>query len=235
MKALSAILSIIEDTSRLLLPHLCMGCGDDTPERSSLLCANCMIKLPVTNHFQQPHNEVYEKFAGRMQIKQAASMFYFTKRSLMQHLFVQLKYKGHEKTGLIFGNMLGQALQETPQFQDVSLIVPLPLNEYKMHIRGYNQAALIARGITDVWPKEYDDTAINRSIFTQTQTQKNRFSRFENMEGVFAVKNPGSLSGKHVLLVDDIVTTGATLEACGREMLSIPGVQLSFVTVACSV
>lgn len=234
MKVLSAISSLVQDTSRLLLPHLCMGCGDDTPERSSLLCASCMIRLPVTNHFKQPHNEVYEKFAGRIQFKQAASMFYFTKHSLLQHLFVQLKYRGHEKTGLIFGNMLGQALAMAPQFEDINTIVPLPLNEYKMHIRGYNQAALIARGITDVWAKDYDNTSITRSIFTQTQTKKSRFSRFENMEGVFAVKNSVSLAGKHVLLVDDIVTTGATLEACGRAMLQIPGVQLSFVTVACT-
>lgn len=235
MKALTGISSLLEDVSRLLLPHLCMGCGSDSPERSSLLCADCMIKLPLTNHFAQPHNEVYEKFAGRMQIEQAASMFYFTKHSLLQHLFVQLKYKSHSKTGFILGNMLGQTLALAPQFADVNAVVPLPLNEYKMHIRGYNQAALIALGITEAWPKAYEDRAVTRSIFTQTQTQKNRLSRFENMEGVFRINNKETLTDKHVLLVDDIVTTGATLEACGREMFKIPGLRLSFVTVACTI
>lgn len=234
MHIASIISSLLKDTSRLLLPHLCMGCGSNALERSSIVCAKCMLKLPVTNHFVQTKNEVYEKFAGRIQIEQAASMYYFTKQSLLQHLMVQLKYHGHAKTGFILGAMLGHQLCSAPQFEDVSVILPLPLNEQKLHQRGYNQAALIAQGITEVWSKPYNETALSRSIFTQTQTKKNRISRFENMEDVFVVNDRAALVGQHALLIDDIVTTGATLEACGTQMLTIPGLRISFATVACT-
>ncbi len=234
MNIASIISSLIEDTSRLLLPHLCMGCGSDALERSSIVCAKCVLKLPATNHFVQTKNEVFEKFAGRIKIEQAASMFYFTKQSVLQHLMVQLKYHGHAKTGLILGAMLGHQLSKAPQFSDISVVVPLPLNEQKLHQRGYNQAALIAKGITEVWPKPYNDTALSRSIFTQTQTKKNRISRFENMEDVFIVNDRTALEGQHALLIDDIVTTGATLEACGLQMLTIPSLKISFATVACT-
>ncbi len=234
MKIGSVITSVLQDASRLLLPHLCMGCGSDALERSSIVCAKCLLKLPSTNHFVQPKNEVYEKFAGRIQIEQAASMYYFTKQSLLQHLMKQLKYHRHAQTGLILGAMLGHQLSNAPQFDDVSVIIPLPLNEQKLHQRGYNQAALIAQGITEVWPKPYNDTALSRSIFTQTQTKKNRISRFENMEDVFVVNDSAALKGQHVLLIDDIVTTGATLEACGLQMLTVSDIKISFATVACT-
>ena len=222
----------LHDLAHVFFPHNCAGCGSDAPARGNLLCAECATQLPETAFLNHRDNPVEKIFYGCMKTEQAGSAYFFTKESLMQHLLTELKYKGNMDAGLYLGKLLGRKIKESTRFDDVDCIVPLPLNEEKQFKRGYNQAALIARGIAEIWDKPYYENAMQRMVFTETQTHKDRISRWQTMEGVFGVNNKNILEGKHILLVDDVVTTGATLEACGSEILKVDGTKLSIATVA---
>ncbi len=227
--------SYFNDFAHLFFPHNCLGCGTDTLENNAPLCAACFVQLPETGFFQQKDNPVKNIFYGRVNIQNAASAFYFAKDSLLQHLIVELKYHGNKDAGYYLGKLLGCRLQESEGFQEVEIIVPVPLNTKKEKMRGYNQAAAIADGIAEVWHRPVIKNALGRKIFTETQTQKDRISRWQNMQDVFTVMDENLLKNKHILLVDDVVTTGATLEACGEAALGAENTKLSIATVAYTV
>jgi ComF family protein len=229
---LKTVQSAINDFAHLFFPHNCLNCGSDTLEFDQFLCAQCFEQLPETGFFSKPNNIIENIFSGRINIALAGSAYYFTKDSLLQHLLIELKYRGHKETGLFLGKLTGSQLHQSNRFNEIDIIIPLPLNEKKERKRGYNQAALIAQGIATVLQKPVRDKFVTRSIFTESQTHKDRISRWQNMEGVFSVTNVDALKGKHVLLVDDVITTGATLEACGQAILKIPHTKLSIATVA---
>jgi ComF family protein len=232
---LSAFSTIQNSLSHLLFPHNCLGCATDILNAKDLLCAKCYTQLPATN-FATVHNNPIEKtFYGRLHFQQATASFYYTKDSLMQHLLVQLKYKGNKEVGVYFGKLLGQHLMQSNRFGSVDALIALPLNPKKEFKRGYNQAMSICQGIEAVWQKPIINNAVIRKVFTKTQTRENRINRWHNMDGVFAIDDPQAIEGKHILLVDDVVTTGATLEACGSEILKIPNTQLSIATVTCTI
>jgi ComF family protein len=216
----------------LFFPHTCAGCGTDVIDHDQLLCLHCLNDLPATNFFNQPNNPVEQVFYGRVPIANAAAGYFFTKDSLLQNLIVQLKYRGNKQIGFYLGQLLGNILIKSDRFSDVTALVPLPLNPRREKNRGYNQATMLCNGISSVWKKPVIDKAVVRRVYTETQTHKGRISRWENMDGIFEVVNPSALESKHILLVDDVVTTGATLEACGSEILKVPGTTLSVATLA---
>lgn len=218
--------------THFIYPHHCCGCGSDTLTDEQLLCVQCITHLPKTNFTNIYNNIIERKFYGRLNVKYATAAFYFTKQSLVQHLMHQLKYKGNKEVGDLFGKLLGTQLQQSAKYNDVDIIIPLPLNEKREHRRGYNQAAIIAHGIASVLNKPVNSKAVIRSINTETQTHHTRIERWQNMDGVFVVAKNDAITGKHVLLVDDIVTTGATLEACGKQILEAGAASLSIATVA---
>lgn len=226
------IKSYINNFSHLLYPHNCEGCGTDVLNDDSYLCAKCLHDLPVTGFVNTLDNPVEQCFYGRIKVEAAASGFYFSKDGLVQHLITQLKYKNHQEMGIFLGRLIGQQLNATNRFDDVDILVPLPLNDRKEAKRGFNQAARICEGISQTWAKPICTNAVERTIFTQSQTNKTRIDRWQNMEGVFTIANTKVIEGKHILLVDDIITTGATLEACGNEILQVPRTKLSIITVA---
>jgi ComF family protein len=222
----------INDFLHLFFPHICVGCGTDVLNNEDVLCAKCISALPVTGFMSTPGNPVERIFYGRIDIQRAGSAFYFTKDSVIQQAIVQLKYKNNQSAGILLGKLLGLQIAESKRFDDVDLIIPVPLNDKKFYKRGYNQAEVISKGIASIWHKPVNVNAVERTLFTETQTHKNRVSRWETMEGVFTVKQPAAITGKHILLVDDVITTGATMEACGQELLKIPGIKLSIATLA---
>ncbi|MEP6512612.1 MAG: phosphoribosyltransferase family protein [Parafilimonas sp.] len=226
------IISYLDDFAHLFFPHNCAGCGTNILENKAVLCAACLEQLPETGFIPSPGNHMEKIFYGRMQVEHAASAFYFTKDSLMHHLMIELKYHGNKEIGFFCGKLLGLKLAAAARYKNIEIIVPLPLNEKKEKRRGYNQATLITKGIAEVWNKPIAEYAMGRSIFTQTQTHKDRVGRWQNMEGVFTVDDQDLLRNKHVLLIDDVITTGATLEACGMELLKVEGTKLSIATVA---
>ncbi|MEX6688406.1 phosphoribosyltransferase family protein [Danxiaibacter flavus] len=225
-------MTLLNSLLHLFFPHICEGCGSDELDESSLLCARCFSDLPETGFTGKKDNIVEKIFFGRIKVEKATSAFYFTKDSLIQRMMIQLKYKDNKAAGHYLGKLLGMQLQACPDYDGIDMIIPLPLNPKKQKKRGYNQAEEISKGMFTVWPKPVVTNIAYRQYFTQTQTHKNRISRWQTMDGVFAVRNEDQLAGKHVLLVDDVITTGATLEACGQAILAIPGTRLSIASVA---
>jgi len=229
---LKALTSALQDFSYLFFPHNCLGCGTDVLGRDALLCLQCLHNLPVTGFMQQPGNPVEKIFYGRAEVQHAGAAFYFTKQSVMQNLVFALKYKGNKEAGLYLGKLLGLQLAESGRFNTVDVIVPLPLNHKREKQRGYNQATVIAEGIQTEWNRPILTNAVARKMNTQTQTHKGRVERLQSMLNVFEVTDDAALQGRHILLVDDVVTTGASLEHCALPILQVPGVTLSIATVA---
>ncbi|MBA4167866.1 MAG: ComF family protein, partial [Chitinophagaceae bacterium] len=197
----------------LMFPKVCAGCGTDLPEANNLICLDCMEALPLTNFHMHENNPVENVFRGRLNITCASSYVYFTKQSVMQHILHQLKYKGNREVGYYFGRRMGNMLRLSKIYDDVQGLIPLPLFPAKERKRGYNQSTLICEGMAEIMKIPVLDKVIRRAAATETQTRKNRMQRWENIEGKFVVADKAGIEGKHVLLVDDVLTTGASLEA----------------------
>lgn len=227
-----SVKNYFEDFLHLFFPHNCMGCNTDVLNSEDMLCAECLNGLPATGFLPLADNPIEKMFYGRMPLAHAASCFYFSKNSVMQEIIVQLKYKNNKGAGVYLGRLLGSEILKSKRFDDVDVIIPMPLNDKKLFKRGYNQTSAITQGINTAWNKPVIEDAVERIIFTETQTHKDRIARWQTMEGVFEVTQPSLIENKHILLVDDIVTTGATLEACGNSILKVRGVKLSVATVA---
>jgi ComF family protein len=217
---------IKESVLHLLFPHVCTGCGNDIMSDESDLCMHCIEALPETNFESISNNPVEKLFWGRLPFTGATAQFYFTKESLMQHLMHQFKYKRNKELGLQLGRIMGEQLIKSGRFKTDALI-PLPLFPAKEKRRGYNQAAVLCEGMAESMQIPVLDKVIIRPQHTETQTKKGRIERWKNMEGKFILSDTMSIRNKHLLLVDDVVTTGATLEACGNELLKAENVQLS--------
>ncbi|MCD2424083.1 ComF family protein [Niabella pedocola] len=218
--------------THLFYPHICAGCGNDALPEGSELCLRCIYGLPVTDFEVHADNPVEKIFAGRLQIEAAGAHCYFSKRSPIQHMLHQLKYGGNRALGHQLGIMLGTALVQSTRFNGIDLIIPMPLFAARERRRGYNQAAVLCGGIAAVTGVPVCTVLVYRAEATETQTKKNRVERWNNMQGKFWVPDDTMAKNRHLLLVDDVVTTGATLEACGSVLLKIPGVRLS-VAVLC--
>jgi ComF family protein len=229
------IKSSVTDFVHLFFPHVCTGCGSDVLNNSHQLCLRCLSELPVTNFFSQPGNPVEKKFYGRLPVRNAGSGFFFTKDSIIETLVYELKYKGNKDIGFYLGQLVGKFLAENNRFEEADMLIPLPLNAKRHKKRGYNQASALCNGIASVWKIPVMENAVIRKVNTETQTHRGRITRWENMEGVFAVAEPSIIQDKHILLVDDIITTGASLEACGSEILKVPGTALSIATLGYTV
>ena len=227
--------TIWNDFTHLLFPHTCAGCGTDNLSRQLPLCIQCINRLPLTNFNLHANNPVEKCFWGRMPLAAATALCHFTAGSLIQHLLHQLKYRGNKEAGEFLGGMMGQSLKTAARFRDIDMLVPLPLFAARQKKRGYNQSAVLCKGIAGVLQLPVIQEAVQRLAATETQTHKNRIERWMNMEGKFELVNPAAVTGKHLLLVDDVVTTGATLEACGHELLKAGNVTLSIATLAYTV
>lgn len=222
---------IKESLLHVVFPHACDGCGSDLLNIESRLCIRCLSSLPETNFEIHPNNPVEKDFWGRLPIICAAAHLYFTKESLVQHLMHQLKYKGNKDLGLQLGRLMGNALKNATRFNEIEALVPLPLFPSKEKKRGYNQATILCEGIAEILALPVLSKVISRPQHTETQTKKGRIERWKNIEGKFQLKDPQAIQNKHLLLVDDVVTTGATLEACGNELLNADNVKLSIATL----
>jgi ComF family protein len=224
--------NIFSSTLHLFYPHHCSGCGSDLLDETQLLCLKCIHQLPHTNFANLANNPVEKYFWGRIPLQAAFSQFYFSKNFLVQQLIHRLKYRGDTAIGEYLGEMMGSTLLKSHRFHPIDALVPLPLYPGKERKRGYNQAAVICNGIASVINKPVLIGAVTRCQATETQTRKHRTERWENVRDSFIVSRRSELAGRHLLLVDDVVTTGATLEACGDKMLAVEGSRLSIATLA---
>jgi ComF family protein len=224
--------SLWNDFTHLFYPQICAGCGSDVITVESPLCIRCMASLPVTNFHLHTGNQVEKIFWGRIPVTYATSLCYFNSGSLIQTLLHQLKYKGHKELGYFLGRLMGETLRQSNRFSYMDALIPLPLFAAREKKRGYNQAALLCEGMAEAMKIPVWNDVVMRTTATSTQTKKNRIERWENIEGKFIINRPTLLTGKHVLLVDDVITTGATLEACAGLMFEVPEVSVSIATLA---
>jgi ComF family protein len=215
----------------LFFPHCCAGCGTAIPGTASVLCLRCLNAMPETRFEKHPGNPVEKMFWGRLPLAAAAAPYYFTKESLMQRLMHQLKYKGDKELGLQLGRLMGHVLLSSERFA-ADVLVPLPLYPDREKKRGYNQATLLCHGISEVMHIPVLENCISRPRATATQTRKGRIERWQNIAGKFLLTGPELISGKTVMLVDDVVTTGATLEACGEELLNAGNLTLKLAALS---
>lgn len=218
--------------TELLYPRLCVVCGDKLIEQENWICLHCLHHIPRTNFHLDPDNPVARLFYGRVNIERATSYFYFRKGSKYQTLLHDLKYKGMKELGEEIGKNFAIDLQQSSEFKAVDIICPVPLHPSKEKKRGYNQSWWIASGIAKQMSKELSSDNLRRITATETQTRKSRFERYLNVDGIFELQNPEAFSGKHILLIDDVVTTGATLEACASAILSATTAKVSIATLA---
>jgi len=229
MNKLTKGLSNIAD---MFFPNLCVTCGNRLVMQEKYLCIDCWLDLPVTNFHFNPENKVAQLFWGRVKIENATAFFVFNKGSNYQHLIHFIKYKGLKELGFETGRRFGMALSTSPQFNAVDIILPVPLHPKKQKKRGYNQSEWIANGISESLNKPVSNDNLRRNLHTSTQTRKNRYERWENVDNIFEVTLPDEFAGKHILIIDDVVTTGSTLESCALQLLQLEGVKVSIATLA---
>jgi ComF family protein len=214
----------------LLFPNLCVACGYALAGNEMYVCTSCLANLPYTHFYTHKHNPVEEIFWGRVQVENAASYIFFEKGGHLQEILHQLKYKQKPEVGVLMGRLFGNKLVKS-RFNAIDVIVPVPLHKSRQSKRGYNQSEMIANGIAQSMNKPVEATAVIRAFATKTQTSKSRFERWLNVDGVFKITKPEAFIGRHLLIVDDVVTTGATSESFIQEFLKIPGVKVSFVAL----
>ena len=224
-----------DDFISLLFPRLCCACGVHLLRNEKLICTHCYISIPRTNYHLTADNPVEQLFWGRCQICKAAAFSFYNKGSRIRKLIHNLKYKGIREVGYELGRIYGQSLKNSGFTSDVDLIIPVPLHPLKQRKRGFNQSEYISKGLAEATGLQLELNSLVRITLSDTQTNKSRYERWMNVEGIFAVTDSEKLKGKHILLVDDVITTGSTLEACAGELIKIENVKVSVAALAVAI
>ena len=224
---------MFKDFINLLYPQPCLACGTILTTTEDSICTSCIINLPKTNYHLHNENPLNKIFWGRVSIEMVAAYYFFNKGNKVQNLLHQLKYKGAKNVGEKIGLLYGYELLESNNFKDVDFIVPVPLHPKKLKKRVYNQSESFANGLSQSLNKEVVTNLLLRTVNSETQTKKSRFNRWENVATIFTISNASAIDGKHVLLVDDVITTGATIEGCAQ-LLTQNNAKVSVVTIACA-
>ncbi|MDR0427550.1 MAG: ComF family protein [Dysgonamonadaceae bacterium] len=214
---------------RLFYPELCVGCSQSLIENEKHLCMECFSELPKTFYHLSKSNSAYEQLAGKFPLEKAASFLFYNKNGLGQKLIAELKYRGNIYVGQWLGEYL--AKETLDFFTSIDLIIPVPLHKSKLKLRGFNQTEIIAAGISKITHIPIDTSILYREKANISQTTKGAFDRWKNTSGIFNIKNAQTLQGKHVLLIDDVLTTGSTLEACAHALLKAKSVKISILTL----
>lgn len=221
---------VLKDFVSLFFPDYCLGCSGSLVRGEHMICSACMLEMPQTNYHYTYENPLRLRMSGRIPIVHALGFFKFTKNGRIQHILHALKYKNEPEVGVMLGKVYGQKLKERSLLFD--LIVPVPLHPSRKRKRGYNQSAKFAQGLGEILAIPYSDEIIARGVKTSTQTRKSKLKRWENVSDVFVIRNPEPIRSKHVLLVDDVVTTGATLEACATVLTNNGCDRISIASIA---
>lgn len=223
---------MLKSILNLFFPPICVGCKSLLSANETILCTNCRHEIPLTNHHLLRENEAFKKFYGRIDIEHASALFYFHKKGIVQELIHNLKYRGHEEIGTLIANWYLEDLKNIKSLATADAIIPVPLHPKKLKSRGYNQVTNFGKTLAEGLNIPFDDSILIRTQHTQTQSKKTLLGRTENIENLFDVHFTDKEHQKHFIVIDDIITTGATLEACCRALQKIPGIKISIVCMA---
>lgn len=225
-------MNLFNDFISLFFPRTCYACGNNLFGNEEIMCLKCAIHLPETNFHTEENNQVSRVFTGRIKLENASAYCYYKKDGTIQKLIHQMKYHGHAEIGIYLGKIYGSKLIENPSYNNIDFIIPIPLHKKKYKKRGFNQAEKFAQGLAKSMNTEVNINIVSRVKASTTQTKKSRYNRWENVQEIFYVSEPNLYERKHLLLVDDVITTGATMEACLQALQVIPEVKLSVAAIA---
>jgi ComF family protein len=216
----------------LFFPKVCYACQFQLSDNEAYICTNCRHNLPVTNYHLDNDDFVLKTFYGRAKIEHATALLRFEKKGITQQLIHNLKYKGHEDIGMFLGKWLGEELKDIQAYQTIDTVIPVPLHKKKLRKRGYNQVAKFGQEIAKQLNTSYCDDVLVKITNTKSQVSKNRFSRWISNDELFIIQNKEKINNKHILLVDDIITSGATMEACISVLNKAHNVKISIAAMA---
>lgn len=228
------IRSLFKSLLNLFYPNNCLICSETLIKGEDQICLLCLNDIPRTNYHLKEGNPVEMRFWGKVEIERASSFFFFNKGSAFQYVIHDLKYRGNKEIGVLFGRIAAADLLESAAFRTIDVIVPVPIHKKKEAKRGFNQSEMIARGIAEMMHKELVCDNLYRALEKTSQTDKSVFERYENTKDVFAIRDIERFENKHILLVDDVLTTGSTLESCVKVLQESKGVKISIFTLALS-
>ncbi len=223
---------MFHDFLNLFYPEVCQICDSILVKNEHVICINCMHELPITNFHLDNENPVTKVFHGRVKVENATALLLFQKKGAVQKLIHNLKYKGQQKIGNFLGKWMGEELINSDGYSEIDAVIPVPLHPRKLRSRGFNQVEDFGKEIASALQVPYLDNVLLKRSFSGSQTIKSRFARWGNIEESFVLANPGLIHKKHLLLVDDLITTGSTLEACATVLKEAGDVKISVATMA---
>lgn len=219
----------------LFFPKVCLGCSALLLANEKTICTHCRHEIPITHHHCIPNNEAFQKFYGKVPVEFAAALVYYHKKGIVQELIHNLKYKGHEEIGSALAWWFADELKSVSVFHEIDEIIPVPLHPKKLRQRGYNQVTTFGQCLSEALNIDYNPSLLLRNVYSKTQTKKDRANRSEvNKQSIFSAAYSEKNQGRHFLLIDDVLTTGSTLEACCKALLEIPGAKISILCMAMS-
>lgn len=225
---------MIKSIVNLFFPPVCAACDGFLLKGEMVICTKCRHEIPLTNHHLNQENEMMKRFYGRIPLEFAASFFYFHKKGRIQNLIHKLKYKGHEEIGTSIGIWYANELKDCEVLKTIDFIIPVPLHPKRFKERGYNQVTTFGKALSENLKIPYNKNLLKRVVYSKTQTNKSLIGRSDIVKDIFDIDIDISQNGNHYLLVDDVVTTGSTLEACSRALLKIPNSKVSILCMAMS-
>ena len=224
---------VLKSLLHLFYPELCVACGGGLVSNETYICLDCQLNLPKTGFHKYSGNPADQIFWGRFPLQRASSFLYFEKAAGVQKILHHIKYLGGKKIAKMIGELYGDELKSIGEYDNIDVIIPVPLHKSKLISRGYNQSEWFALGLSETIKVPVQSNNLIRIYKSETQTRKTRYKRWQNVSDIFAVAHPDLLKNKHILLVDDVVTTGATLEACAQQLLALNcGIKISIATIA---
>lgn len=225
-------LNLFQNLLSLFYPRFCVACGNSLQENETHLCLNCLLHLPETNCHLFEHHSLDDIFRGRVKVENTFALLYYRKGGHVQQILHHLKYKRCKEVGKELGEYYGKKLLITGKLSNIAYIIPIPLHPKKQKIRGYNQSEWIAMGLSNATGIPYNTKLLIRNTFTETQTKKNRYNRWENVKDVFQINDKEKLANKHVIICDDVLTTGATTESAIQKILEVKNTKVTVITLA---
>lgn len=220
------------EIKNLFYPNICQSCSLVLTTNENTICTSCLFELPLTDYLKNKNNAIEKKFYGRIKIENATSLLFYHNKGIVKELIHNLKYKGQEKIGSFLGNWLGKEMGKYNFAKDIDYIIPVPLHKKRLQKRGYNQVTKFGERLAYHLNKPLKENLLFRKLTNFTQTKKSRLDRWKNVKEIFSVSDISLLENKHILLIDDIITTGATLESCANVLLKARNVRISIVVMA---